>query len=98
MKTLKPISILDNDSTNEILFDLLYDLFINNEGYVSSGFSKHSNNVYVYFHVNDKHLVLCTQTETKNSIRPLRSKDDTIRVYFDQESALDYVERMMKLV
>lgn len=98
MKTLKPISILDNDSNNEILFDLLYDLFINNEGYVSSGFSKHSNNVYVYFHVKDKHLILCTQTETKNSIHPLRSKDDTIRVYFDQESALDYVERMMKLV
>ncbi len=97
MKTLKPEAILENDSINEILFDLLYNLFESNEGYLSAGFGKITNDVYVYFPVNEKHLILCTQTENHETIKLLRSPDDTIRVYNDSESALDYAQRMVSI-
>jgi hypothetical protein len=97
MKTLKPISILDNDSTNEILFDLLYDLFESHEGYVSAGFGKSTNDVFVYFCVNEKHLVLCTQTENRETMKLFRSPDDIVRVYGDSESAVDYAQRMVSI-
>jgi hypothetical protein len=92
--TLRPVNIIERDPenpTNEILFQLMY-AFAKDEREQMIGFS----DVYAHFvfPFDDQNLVLTMRMD--ESMNPIPSNADTIRVYRNESDALNYVHRMTK--
>jgi len=93
---LRPLDIVNYDPaepSNRVLFGILHEeIRRGNETLIAF------NESFGYALFDYKNRILVLQTMFDDKMMPTPSNADTIRIYTNKQTALDYIERMTKAV